>query len=55
MAKVNRDNLGYLGFDYQLRFMAQILTDTRFANSIIDIVDPNYFEEPGLRVIAAEI
>jgi hypothetical protein len=55
MAKVNRDNLGYLGFDYQLRFMAQILTDTRFAMSIIDIVDPNYFEEPGLRVIAAEI
>lgn len=55
MAKVNRDNLGYLGFDYQLRFMAQILTDPRFANSIIDIVDPNYFEEPGLRVIAAEI
>lgn len=55
MAKVNRDSLGYLGFDYQLRFMAQILTDTRFANSIIDIIDPNYFEEPGLRIIAAEI
>jgi replicative DNA helicase len=55
MAKVNRDNLGYLGFDYQLRFMAQILTDNKFANSIIDIVDPNYFEDPYLRVISAEI
>lgn len=55
MAKTNRDNLGYLGFDYQLRFMAQILTDNKFANSIIDIVDPNYFEEPSLRIIAAEI
>lgn len=55
MAKVNRDNLGYLGFDYQARLMAQLLTDSKFANSIIDIVDPNYFEDPYLRVIAAEI
>jgi replicative DNA helicase len=55
MAKVNRDSLGYLGFDYQLRLMAQILTDNKFANSIIDIIDPNYFEDPALRVIAAEI
>ena len=55
MAKVNRDSLGYLGFDYQLRLMAQILTDNKFANSIIDIIDPNYFEDPSLRVIAAEI
>jgi RecA/RadA recombinase len=55
MAKINRDSLGYLGFDYQLRLMAQILTDNKFANSIIDIIDPNYFEDPSLRVIAAEI
>lgn len=55
MAKVNRDSLGYLGFDYQLRLMAQILTDNKFANSIIDIIDPNYFEDTSLRVIAAEI
>jgi RecA/RadA recombinase len=55
MAKLNKDNLGYLGIDYQMRLMAQILTDTRFANALIDIVDPNYFEDPYLRVIAATI
>jgi hypothetical protein len=53
MAKIDRDSLGYLGFDYQVRLMAQILTDTRFANAIIDIVDPNYFLDPYLKVIAA--
>jgi replicative DNA helicase len=55
MAKLSKDNLGYLGYDYQLRLMAQILTDTRFANSIVDIIDPNYFEDPYMRVMAAVI
>lgn len=55
MAKISKDNLGYLGFDYQVRFLAQILTDKKFANSILDIVDPNYFEDSYLRVIAAHI
>lgn len=55
MAKIDRNNFGYLGHDYQLRLIAQILTDRKFANSIIDIVDPNYFEDPYLRVITATI
>ena len=53
MAKIEKNNLGYLGFDYQLRLMAQMLTDRKFANSIIDIVDPNYFEDAYLRIISA--
>jgi len=55
MAKIEKDSLAYLGMDYQLRLMAQILTDKKFANSIIDIVDPNYFEEQYMRIIAATI
>lgn len=55
MAKISKDSLGFLGYDYQLRLMAQILSDSRFANSIIDIIDPNYFEDPYLKVIAATI
>ena len=55
MAKIEKNNLGYLGLDYQVRLVAQILTDRKFANSIIDIVDPNYFEDQYLRIIAATI
>jgi replicative DNA helicase len=55
MAKIDRDKLGYLGIDYQYKLMLQILTDRKFGNSIIDIVDPNYFEDQYLRVIAATI
>jgi RecA/RadA recombinase len=55
MAKIDKNNFGYLGYDYQLRLIAQFLTDRKFANSILDIVDPNYFEDQYLRVIAATI
>lgn len=52
-SKINKDDLQYLGFDYQVRLMAQILTDSRFANSIIDILHPNYFSDQYLKIIVA--
>jgi replicative DNA helicase len=55
MAKIDKNSLGFLGYDYQLRLVAQILTDKRFANNILDILNPNYFEDPYLRVVAATI
>ena len=55
MAKIDKNSFGYLGYDYQLRLIAQLLTDRKFANSILDIVDPNYFEDQYLRVIVATI
>jgi len=55
MAQIDKNTFGYLGHDYQLRLIAQFLTDRKFANSILDIVDPNYFEDQYLRVIAATI
>jgi len=55
MAKINKDTLAYLGMDYQIRLIAQILTDKKFAYSIIDIVSPNYFEDDYLKIIVATI
>jgi hypothetical protein len=55
MAKIDRSNLGYLGADYQLRLIAQILTDRKFGNAIIDIVNPNYFEDEYLRIVVGGI
>lgn len=55
MGKVDRDNLGYIGFDFQVRLMAQMMTDEKFALSIIDIINPNYFDDPYFRVICGEI
>lgn len=55
MAKIDKDNLGYLGFNFQTRLILQLITDKKFANSIIDMIDPNYFEDPYLRIIGATI
>lgn len=55
MAKIDRSNLSYLGADYQLRLISQILTDRKFGNSIIDIVNPNYFEDEYLRIVVGAI
>jgi replicative DNA helicase len=55
MAKIDKNNLGYLGAEYQLRLIAQILTDRKFGNSIIDIINPNYFEDEYLRIVVGTI
>lgn len=54
-SKINRDNFGYLGGDFQLRLVAQLLIDNRFAESIIDIIDPNYFEDQALKLMVSTI
>ena len=55
MAKIEKNDLGFLGADYELRLVAQLLTDNRFANSIIDIIDPNYFLDQHIKLIVASI
>lgn len=55
MAKIEKNTLEYLGHDYQVRLIAQVLTDKKFANNIIDIIDPNYFKSEDLRLIVATI
>lgn len=55
MNQINKDSLAHLGIDFQYRLILQILTDHRFALSILEILDPNFFEENTLKVIVAKI
>ena len=55
MGKINKDNLAYLGLDFQYRLIKQILVDRRYGESILDIISPNYFEDTHLRIIVATI
>lgn len=54
-SRINKDNFGYLGSDFQLRLVAQFLADSKFAESIVDIVDPNYFEDQALKLMVSTI
>ena len=45
MSKINKNSLGYLGKPFQLKLIAQLLTDVKYADSIIDMVKPEYFDD----------
>lgn len=55
MAKKNKETFGYLGREFQIRLLNHILTDHKFANSILDILLPNYFDDEYLRLVSASI
>lgn len=55
MSKISKEDLGFLGKDYEVRLIAQFLTDKKFANNIMDLVQINYFSDEKLRLIVREI
>lgn len=55
MAKQLKEDFSYLGIEYQHKLILQMLTDQKFANTIIDIIDPNYFQETPLKTIITTI
>ena len=55
MSNSKRTDFNYLGKDFQVRLLFQILTDRKFADGIMDIMDANYFEDEFFRKIAITI
>jgi len=55
MGMISKNNLGYLGQDFQYRLIQQVTLDRKFGESIIDILKPNYFENIFLRTACAKI
>lgn len=55
MSKLKKEDFGYLGRDYQLRLLNQLVVDTKFANNILGSISPNYFDEEYLKLIVQEM
>lgn len=55
MAKNESINLGYLGYSFQIKLVKQLVEDNKFSESIISIVDPNYFDNEYMRLIVASL
>ena len=55
MAKNESINLGYLGYSFQIKLVKQLVEDHKFSESIISIVDPNYFDNEYMRLIVASL
>lgn len=55
MSKIDKSDLGYLGKEFQERLLQQIITDDKFGEQIIDILNPNYFGDSYLRDVAGVV
>ena len=55
MAKNESLNLGYLGYSFQVKLVKQLVEDHKFSESIISIIDPNYFDNEYMRLVVASI
>ena len=50
----DKSTLGYLGQAFQLKFLGQLLTDKKYASSVIDLVKPEYFDDEKIRYLQFE-
>jgi len=55
MTKKKVENLGYLGVNFQIRLVKQLIEDTKFSEEIINIISPQYFDNEYLRLIVASL
>jgi hypothetical protein len=55
MSKNESLNLGYLGYSFQVKLVKQLVEDHKFSESIISIIDPNYFDNEYMRLVVASI
>jgi len=47
----SKKNFDYLGSTFQIQLLNQIIIDKEFARSIIDVIEPNYFENKYFKLI----
>ena len=44
-------NFGYLGHSFQISLLNNLVEDKRFATTIIDVIDPKYFDNQYFKFI----
>ena len=45
-------NFGYLGYNFQIKLLNQIITDKKYCQTIIDVIDAKYFDNQYFKIIA---
>ena len=48
-------NFGYLGYSFQVSLLNILIEDKRFATTIIDVIDPQYFDNQYFKLISQMI
>ena len=47
----DKKNFGYLGNTFQIQLLNNIITYKDFSNSILEVIDPHYFDNQYFRII----
>ena len=47
----NDKNFGYLGNTFQIQLLNQIILDKNFARSIVEVIDPKYFDNQYFKIV----
>ena len=45
-------SFGYLGHTFQIKLLNQLITDKKFASSILEVIDPKYFDNQYFKLIS---
>tara|TARA_R110002110_G_scaffold53273_2_gene154056 strand:- start:3529 stop:4902 length:1374 start_codon:yes stop_codon:yes gene_type:complete len=48
----NNSNFGYLGYNFQIKLLNQIISDKKYCQTIIDVIDAKYFDNQYFKIIA---
>ena len=52
---MNDINFGHLGANYQLSLLKLIIEDRKFSETIIEVIEPDYFDNSGMKFIVQNI
>mgnify|MGYP003630641129 CR=1 FL=1 len=55
MGKKDSKNLGFLGYGFQVKLVKQVVENHKFSETIIEILDPQYFDNEYLRLLIANV
>ena len=48
-------NFDYLGNTFQIQLLNQIIVDKEFAQSIVDVLEPSYFDNKYFKIVVQMI
>jgi len=46
-----KNNFGYLGYNFQIKLLNQLIVDKKFASTIIDVIEARYFDNQYFKLI----
>lgn len=52
---MNDINFGHIGVNYQLTLLKLIIEDRKFSETIIEVIEPDYFDNSGMKFIVQNI